>query len=222
MTTMVDTLLTARQVGLALDPLLDGWTLEPEAAEEDRRNPNYARMVRADGAAFALTMQTWGAGKGRCTVHGVWPRVGGTTISPGTGQVIEMTFDSARVGKNPANVVADIKRRFLPTFLETWAELKQRADDLVASRAFLADAAKRVASMFGPSASVRAGNDGDTYAVYPDPDEDGGFAVVGTIHLHAGHEASEPTLSARFEVRCGEDTLRAISEALAKRPRPWQ
>jgi hypothetical protein len=161
--------LNAYELAGAIAPALpDGpWTVDARDAEDSHR---YARVARADGAAFYVTLaQGYGTRPARVHVSAALPgrggRIGGTARDWNAPEPPRISCDPARGAEK---IARDVARRFLPGFLETWravlaarSQLDREAEDQRAACAriraagFIVDEAR--ARILGyPSAFVEA------------------------------------------------------------------
>jgi hypothetical protein len=196
---------SAGDLAARLAPFFPGWKVErpkPEQAEV------YAALVRADdddpnGPAIRFYIPAYGPK--RCTVDGRWPRVGAHYYSPNgmrDGKTPEISCDPRR---DPAKLAADIKRRFLPDYLETFLAMRARATAHTDGRALVKAAAERIA--LACEGTLRERNQGDSYHVWSTVEGIDGVDVL------IGNGTVDPP-SVRFEVKCDEATFLRVVEVL--------
>lgn len=200
----------AAGVATALGP---EWT---EAVDRHDRN-GYASIVRKDGAGFWLERERFGTGVFRIAVTGIYPKSsdGMKSFAPWVtrhyvaGQRMRVTTApriTLSATRSHEGIARDIKRRFLPWYLEAFAT---SLDDCAAYEGGIVQA-KRAAAQIGKAVRVmprKSGRD-ETWAIH---------AEAGVIYVRESQK-ERPHISMRID-GIDVDKALAIARILGKRRR---
>lgn len=141
---MVITETHSSRIAAAVAPYLPGFFLDPE---------HHSRLTRTDGASLYFTQMKVGA-----SIHlsGGWPMRGTQWMSPKQWGVDSNHTEGINMSssKSPEQMVADIKRRFLPQYEEVYAKCCERRDQWVAYENNQEQDCKAIQEAFGGGATL--------------------------------------------------------------------
>jgi hypothetical protein len=184
------------RIARELEAFLPGWSLNCDPANR----PRFALFEGPDGAGFYVELDRR-TNPARLAVHGRYP----TPYCPDPARRLRITVSSAR----PVEAIAaDVRRRFLPTYLELYAQLRERRQR--AEERERRDAAIRaeLAAILGE----RVGGDGVIRY------SDGGGAPVGSRYVYGRIEVSGEEV--RLDLSSVPvETARAVCRLLAETKR---
>ena len=141
-----------------------GWSVIPADPERDYTFHRPNLKDAETGATFWLSEGTYGAKRGRLAVHCTWPLDHkGQEVRPYFSSHSEEFPEEPSITvastKSPAQVAADIERRFLPAFLPMWAKQTQRVAADFAFREERHATADQLAALLLGQVSRRNGDD---------------------------------------------------------------
>jgi len=102
------------EIAQALDPLLPGWSLDWDPVNR----PRYALFTNPEGAGLYVELDRR-KNPARLVVAGRYPHL----FCPRPENRVRITVSSARP---IADIAADIQRRFIPRYLEVYAQVRKR------------------------------------------------------------------------------------------------
>jgi len=148
-----------QELAAALAAHLPGWRAPAPSPDAD-----WGLLVRADGASFSIRVGGFRA-EGRVTMRGQSPRFrDGTYYYGGPGKSRhEITCDAKR---SPESIAKDILRRFLPVYLEQWAEALAYVTKHDAHGAEAEEVAKRLAPVVHGRVGENKSRRGDGVSIF--------------------------------------------------------
>jgi hypothetical protein len=128
-----------------------GWTVQPPRDGQRTR-----AIVQPDGAGVSVWWSEYPAG--RLEIHGVWPRgADGKEYRP-TGYRETSPTITVNASRPPAAIASEIRRRFLPAYLELYAKKRSEQDGAEAYQRETAATLARLVAATGSADGLRRAN----------------------------------------------------------------